>query len=116
MSIVNEGRHTGEHLLSEASGTRSREKVTVTLSGAALKAGTVLGKITASGKYVPYNETGTDDGHRVAAAILYDNLPAATGDVKAVVHLRDCEVNGACLTGIDANGKADLLASGVIVR
>lgn len=115
MSIVNEGRHTGEHLLSEASGTRSREKVTVTLSGAALKAGTVLSKLTASGKYVPYDDVGTD-GSEVAAAILYDNLPAATGDVKAVVHLRDCEVNGACLTGINANGKVDLAALGVIVR
>lgn len=116
MSIVNEGRHTGEHLLSEASGTRSREKVTVTQTGVALAAGTVLGKITASGKYVPYNETGTDDGHWVAAAVLYDNLPAYTGDVSAVVHVRDCELNAQCLTGLDANGKADLVTADVIVR
>lgn len=115
MSIVNEGRHTGEYLLSEASGTRSREKVTVTQTGVALAAGTVMSKLTATGKYVVYDDVGAD-GSEVAAGVLYDNLPAFTGDVAAVVHVRDCEVNQQCLTGYNANAKADLAALGVIVR
>lgn len=115
MTTLNEGRHTGEHLLSEANGTRSREKVTVTQTGTAMPAGTVLAKLTATGKYVAYDDVGTD-GSEVAAGVLYGNLAAATGDVKAVVHVRDCEVNLACLTGHNANATADLAALGIIVR
>ena len=110
-----EGRHTGEHLLQEANGTRSREVVTVTQSGTVLAAGTVLGKITASGKYVPYSNVASD-GSETAAAILYATLEAATGDRDAVVHLRDCEVNVNCLTGFDAAAKVELAALGVITR
>lgn len=115
MPILNEGRHTGEHLLSEASGTRSREQVTVTLAGAALPPGQVLGRITATGAYAPYNNSASN-GTEVAAAILYAGLAEATGDVDAVVHVRDCEVAGVMLTGLDTAGRADLAALGVIVR
>lgn len=44
MTTLIEGQHTGEGLLSEASGTRSRENVVVT--GGNYKAGQVLGKIS----------------------------------------------------------------------
>ena len=44
MSALTEGRHTGEFLISEANGERSRENV-VALSGQTFKAGQVLGKI-----------------------------------------------------------------------
>lgn len=115
MTTMTEGRHTGEHLLSEANGTRSREEVTVTLAGVALPAGTVMSKLTATGKYVPYDDVGTD-GSEVAAGVLYGNLAAITGDVQAVVHVRDCEVNQQCLTGYNANAKVDLAALGILVR
>ncbi|MDP2262674.1 MAG: head decoration protein [Hydrogenophaga sp.] len=115
MTTLHEGRHTGEHLLSEANGTLSRESVTVTQSGTALPPGQVLGKITASGKFVPYNNAASN-GSEVAAAILYAPLEAATGDTKATVHVRHCEVVGAMLTGIDAPGKVDLAALGIITR
>jgi hypothetical protein len=115
MPTLYEGRHTGEHLLSEASGTRSREQVVVTQAGTALAAGTVLGKITASGKYVPYSN-GASNGSEVAAAVLYDTLDAKTGDTEAVVHVRDAEVAEVMLTGLDAPGKVDLAALGIIVR
>ena len=115
MPILNEGRYTGEHLISEASGTRSREQVVVTLSGVSLKAGTVMGKITASGKYVPYSNAASN-GSEVAAGVLYDTLDAFTGDVKAIVHVRHAEVAEVMLTGLDTPGKADLLALGIITR
>lgn len=43
---LTEARRTGEFLLSEASGTRSREEVTIAADVGALVAGTVLGKRT----------------------------------------------------------------------
>jgi hypothetical protein len=44
MTAFTEGNYAGEHIASEASGTRSREVITV-VSGQNLAAGTVLGKI-----------------------------------------------------------------------
>lgn len=45
MTTFTEGNHTGEHVVSEANGTLSRELVTL-VTGNNLGAGTVLGKIT----------------------------------------------------------------------
>lgn len=42
---LNEGMHTGEFLLTEAHGMRSREEITVVQAGVALVAGTVLGRL-----------------------------------------------------------------------
>lgn len=115
MTTFVEGRHTGEYLVSEAEGTLSREEVTVTQSGAALASGTVMGKITASGKYKPY-ASGNSDGSQTAAGILYNTLNAATGDKKAVLHVRNAEVFGAALTGSDAGAVTALKALNIIVR
>src|SRR5690348_803786 len=48
MAILTEGRHTGDFILSEANGIRSRENVTV-LSGEDLTAGSIVGKTTTGG-------------------------------------------------------------------
>lgn len=112
---LQEGKHTGEFLLSEANGTRSREEVVIAAAAAALVAGTVMGKITASGKYVAYND-GASDGSQTAAGILYSNVADSASDQKAVIIARDAEVVGAELTGNDANGTTDLKALGIIVR
>lgn len=45
MTILTEGKHAAEFLVSEASGSRSRERITV-LSGETLVAGAVLGRVT----------------------------------------------------------------------
>ena len=117
MTVLTQGNEPYEFLLSEATGMRSRSQATVTIAGAvALASGTVLGKVTATGKFVRYDETGTDDGRRVAAAVLGTPLAGVNGDIKATIFERDCEVIGARLTGLDANGTADLRLLGVIVR
>ena len=117
MTTLTEGIHTGEFLLSEAKGKRSRDAVTVTIAGAvALPSGTVMGKVTTTGKFVKYDEAGTDDGRRVAAGVLYTDLPGVNGDVKAVVITRDAEVIASKLTGLDTAGRADLAALGIICR
>jgi len=214
MNALNEGMHTGEYLISEAHGMRSREAIVVVQTGVALAAGTVLGRMndgaTASsaaksgntgngvmgtvtptnaqpgryvlrvtaaasnagtfmvedpdgqligegtvaaafnqgglaftladgatdfvvndtiyidvvsgvGKYKPYAAANTD-GSGVAAAILYGNLPAATGNVAAVGHVRDCEVAEYLLTGYGADAAAKAVTklaleqAGIIVR
>lgn len=66
-----------------------------------------------TGKYIPYT-AGAAAGP--ADAILYNWLPSITGDAKAVAFVRDCEVNRAALTGLDATGEAQLKARGVLVR
>lgn len=112
---LTETLHTAEFLVSEASGTRSREMVTIDAAAAALLPGQVLGKITASGKYVAYNN-GAVDGSEVAAAILYSAVPDSAADQKATVIVRHAEVDESLLTGLDATGKTDLAALGIVMR
>ena len=89
--------------------------VTLTAGGTPAVAGdrATITVAAGSGKYVPYT-AGAAAGP--AAALLYQSLPAATGDVKAVVFTNDCEVNRALLTGLDATGEANLRALGIKVR
>ena len=102
-------------VVSEASNQRSRSEVVVAQTGAAIASGTVLGKITASGKYKPY-ASGASDGSQTAVGVLYQALPAATGDVKVVIFDGDCELNRHELTGLDAAAETALAARGIKIR
>lgn len=66
-----------------------------------------------SGKYIAYTANGAAGP---ADAVLYNWLPAKTGDAKAVGFVRDAELNRGELTGLDAAGQADLAKKGLIVR
>lgn len=113
MTVLTETNHVGEFLVSEGNGYISRKVVTVTVSGASKwLSGTVLGKITASGKYIKYSN-GASDGSEVAAGILYNELDPVAGDIKATIIENDAEVIQAKLTGIDAPGIVDLAARGI---
>ena len=73
MTVLTETIHQGEWLVSEGNGKISRDEVTVTVSGATKwLSGTVLGKITASGKYIKY-DNGASDGSQAAAGILWND-------------------------------------------
>jgi hypothetical protein len=81
-------------LSSEANGYRSREEVTVEAPGAdvTLEAGTVMGRITSSGKYVRVDpDVSPTDGSETAAGILCEEVTGAA-DVQATVIVRDAEV------------------------
>jgi hypothetical protein len=122
-----EGQYPGEFILSEAPGTLSRETVTVTAPASTkLQPGHVLGKLTATGKYVPYDNAGSD-GSEDAAAILYtecDNSEVEeAADFEAVVVVRAAEVRKAALqwnagmvSGDKTAAYTDLAASHVIAR
>lgn len=116
----------GGFVASEANFYRSRDKVTIAggTGGAGLVlAGTVLGKLTSGGKYVPSPASGAD-GSQTAIAILWDDADATAGDVVAAVISRDAEVRAADLTyeaTVDTDNEKDakhtqLAAVGIIVR
>lgn len=116
MSIVfTEGKHTAEFLLSEAHNFRSRENIVISSTAGALPPGQLLGKITASGEYAAYNDAASD-GTQTAVGVLYAAAPDLTVDQKAVMIARDAEVIESQLTGLNANGRTDLLAAGIIIR
>lgn len=77
------------------------------LSGEDLAAGTALGKVTASGKYVAYDDDGTDDGRRVCVGILAEPCDASGGDKLAGMYTKGTFYYDQ-LTGMDANAVADL--------
>lgn len=117
-----------EHIISEAEGRRSREQIMLAAAAFTgvdfLKPGTVLGQITATKLYVPHDPAAAT-GAEVAKAFLYARAePAGAGvNVRAVGHVRDCEVNGkkifwkAGITGPEkATAEAALATNGALVR
>lgn len=115
MTIKTEGLHAGEFLLSEATGTRSREEITLAASTAVLPAGQVLGRITTSGLYAAYDPSASD-GRQAAAAVLWAPLGISTQPQRSVAIVRDAEVKRALLTGLDGDAEDLLAAFGVIAR
>jgi len=121
MATLTEDFHDGGFVVSEANGTRSREVVTL-LAGQAYKAGTVLGKITASGKYTVYDPANLD-GSETPAGVLRGAVDATAADAPGTALVRDAEVNAAELewfAGATANqkatGQAGLATLGIIAR
>ena len=121
MASQAETRATATFLISEANGTRSREKVTI-VSGQNLGAGAVVGKITASGKYKAY-DNGAADGSQAAAGVLIAPVDASAADAEGTLIVRHAEVAAADLkwaagqSGPDITaGTADLLALGIVAR
>lgn len=93
---------TACYLVSEANGTRSRDVVTLA-QGHNCQPGTVLSKVTVTGKYVPVDPTNgtgegeTPDGSHIAVAVLFAAVDATAGDKPAVITARDAEVEAAAL-------------------
>lgn len=112
---LTEGKYTGEFLLSEANGTRSREQVVISSTAGAMVAGTLIGKM-ANGKYKAYANANSAGDADAAAGVLYHDVPDLAVDQKAVMIARDAEVMSSELTGSDSAGLTDLAALGIIVR
>lgn len=120
MTTFTETGHACGFIISEASGDRSRDNVTL-VSGAVVLAGQVLGVITSGGKYDKYDNQDSDGTQAAVAISLYD-VDATAGDTVISVISRDAEVNGdelVYLTGSPTDvtaAIADLKALGIIVR
>ncbi|KRQ99272.1 head decoration protein [Bradyrhizobium valentinum] len=121
-TVLTEGRHPAEFILSEANGQRSRGNITIA-ENQEFEAGQVLAEITASGEYVAHDPAGAGGAAVATAIALYGATTeeGETADISAIV--RDAEVNGKILiykTGITApqtEAAIEALADqGIIVR
>jgi len=116
---LTEGQYPSEFILSEAPGRLSHDTVTVTVAAATtLRPGMVLGKLTATGKYVPYDNAGSD-GSETAAGILYGELVNAAvspADKTGVVVNLNAEVRKADLQWASGLVDADKTAAYVDLR
>ena len=129
MATLTKGQSNASFIVSESNGFRSRDDVTVTVpANTTFAAGTILGMITATDKFVRHDATvdSPTTGEEIEAGILYETLTNTTAspvNIDAVSFARDAEVNGSELTyevGADAAqiilSDAALKALGIIVR
>jgi len=87
----------------EADSHYSREEIVVVSGEGVLESGTILGKITASGKYRRHTVAGADGGE-TAAAILMWKVDATSADAAGVAVVRDAIVaQQALLYGTDVD-------------
>lgn len=100
----------GEHVIGESNDLMSRDTVLLAATAVALLPGTVLGKITASSLFVPHDPAASD-GSQVAAAVLFAKAPIKAGTQRAVIHVRDCFLNGKKMTWKTGISGADKTAS-----
>jgi len=124
MTVLYENPHDGNFILSEDDdGRLSRDNIAIASGAGALLPGTVLGRIAASGKFVP-SPLAASDGSEIAVAILVGHVDAGNADAEAVGVMRHAEVNRYGLlydnTVDDEAKKAakwdQLRAAGIVVR
>ena len=124
MTVLDENPHDGNFILSEDDeGRLSRDNIIIASGAGQLQSGTVLGKLTASGKFIP-SPASAADGSETAVAVLVGGVDATSADAVAVAVTRHAEVNRYGLfydatVDDDAkkSGKWDQLrAAGVVVR
>ena len=129
MTVFTEGKHACEGVLSEATGNRSRDEITIPAGTGVVEAMTVLGAYTSgddAGTYAPAPAAAADPdvGNQTAKAINLYRVDATEEDVRVAALTRDCEVIGANLTyeatvntAPEKTAKAAQLAAvGIIVR
>jgi len=114
MAVETEGKHTGEFLVSEASGLRGRESG-VLITGQNLEAGTILGQITIGSKFTRLDLAAVDGGE-VAAGILYDNVDATSEDKKIVVVVADTVVRESSLIYSDSADAGEITATNAALK
>lgn len=107
----NEGPRQSDWLVfEECDITRySRENIVVVAGSGVLPTGTVLGKVTASGKYGVYDNAATN-GTEVAAAILAEAVDATTVDVRGAAVVRLAKIAPGGLTWKTSLNSADKTA------
>lgn len=123
MTTLNEGRHPGEFLLSEANFHRSRDAIILAKGSGIVEPGTVLALITATGKYKPAAATG-EDGSETAIAVNLYGADTGAADVPVAAITRDAEIKAVSLVygaTLDDDAKklaarAQLAAVGIISR
>ena len=121
MATYTESTKVGDIVRWEPEKNYSREVVTIA-SGQNLSIGTVLGKVTATGKYKQIDFDATD-GSEKAAGILLQDVDASAADAEGVTLVRDSIVITTDLVWPDGATEAqksqalsELKALGIITR
>lgn len=127
-TIFTEGAYASDWLKREEDSLYSREQVTIVSgsnsAGVPLKTGTVLGKITASGKYTPHTLGAANGAQTAVAILLTETVDASAADKRAVVIARDAIAMQYGLTygtdvttsGNRATVNGQLASVGILVR
>lgn len=122
-TVLTQARSPAEFIMREANGSISRDYIVIVSGSGVVKPGTVLGKLTASGKYAPSPATGAD-GSQTGAAINIYGVDATSADVRVAAITRHAEVNGKTLeyaTSVNDDAKkaakaVQLAAVDILVR
>jgi hypothetical protein len=126
MTTLTKSPTLGDLLKYELNGNYNRETVTLK-SGTNYALGSVLGKITASGKYrlSPAAEVAGDEGAEVAVAVLIEAIDATAADKTGLVAARGPAVLSKAALVFDASvddatksaaKHAELSAAGLVPR
>ncbi len=91
MVTLTEGRYASAWLKREADSLFSREEAVIASGAGVVVSGTVVGKITASGKYKPVTIAATDGSEDPAGIVMWD-VDATSADAPAVIIARDAIV------------------------
>jgi len=118
-----EPRHPGEFVLWEQGGHLSRDNITIASGAGVVAVGTVLGKVTASGKYI-VSAPGASDGSQTPAALNLYPVDATSADAPVAAITREAEINGITITyhssintgALVLAANAALAAAHIIVR
>ena len=95
MTTLTEKSYQGDLILFEEDKDFSREVVTIA-AGVDLTVGSVLGKVTANGKY-SHSAPAAVDGSETPVAVLIEDAAAAAADAQAVVLVRHARVRRSAL-------------------
>lgn len=123
MALLETAIVASDWLKSEAGSYYSRDTAVIASGAGKLVSGTVLAKVTATGKYLPAAAAGSD-GSQTATAVLFAAVDATSADASAVIVSRDAIVSHNGLTyGPTINDAAkraaangQLKAAGILVR
>lgn len=93
---------------------RVTKPITIVSGSGQLVKGTVLGKVTASGKYAPYSDANSDGTETAKLILAEDPDDATSADVNSVAFAAG-HFNEAALTGIDDAAKVDFEGTPIFI-
>ena len=96
-TTLNSPVYVADWLKYESPNYHSRDTATIAAGNGVLVSGTVLGKLSASGKYVP-SAASAADGSQTAVACLITPVDTTSADQKAVILTRHADVSHAGIT------------------
>lgn len=111
-----------EIIIDEPNGRHGRDNITLASGSGKVEAGTVVGKVTATGKFKPYDNAASDGSEVAFGATLYDaDATSADALVSAVTRETSLDIHQLkWKTGTDDAAKAaaavDLAARFIVLR